>query len=246
MLQYGLYDKQISDSFNSASSAISQRIKPLILVDWLDSRHIEKNANVEIASSNYTVSQLSNATVILNAAGMLSNGRSLSNKEIQFNQSRQRDFYFTPNESINGIERQSFTWGVCDAKDINGKVITANGQWHCLPANKDDNYEFGYQSSSKSLSNTHATLNGYGFTVTVILTYVFTERKVNLLKIITSEYNGQIKAYNIKAYNQTTNLIYNEDAEIPDELYYHEHFLEGVTSNDINKIVLTIYTTKNP
>ena len=246
MLQYGLYDKQISDSFNSASSAISQRIKPLILVDWLDSRHIEKNANVEIASSNYTVSQLSNATVILNATGMLSNGRSLSNKEVLFNQSRQRDFYFTPNESINGIERQSFTWGVCDAKDINGKVITANGQWHCLPANKDDNYEFGYQSSSKSLSNTHATLNGYGFTVPVILTYVFTERKVNLLKIITSEYNGQIKAYNIKAYNQTTNLIYNEDAEIPEELYYHEHFLEGVTSNDINKIVLTIYTTKNP
>ena len=246
MLESGLYDKDISNYFNSAFNAISQSVKPLIMVDWLDSRHIDKHSNTEIASSNYTNLQISAATVNQNISGMLSGSRQLSDNEVLFNRSRGRDFYFTPNESINGIERQSFTWAVCDAKDVNGKVITANGQWHCLPASKDENYEFGYQSSTKSTSTLHSTLNGYQFSDPVILTYVFAERKVNLIKIISSEYNGQIKSYNLKAYNNTVNLVYNEDAEIPDDSYFLDHYLEGINSNDINKIVLTIYTTKNP
>ena len=217
MLESGLYDKDISNSFNSAFNAISQSVKPLIMVDWLDSRHIDKHSNTEIASSNYTNLQISAATVNQNVSGMLSGSRQLSDNEVLFNRSRGRDFYFTPNESINGIERQSFTWAVCDAKDVNGKVITANGQWHCLPASKDENYEFGYQSSTKSTSTLPSTLNGYQFSDPVILTYVFAERKVNLIKIISSEYNGQIKSYNLKAYNNTVNLVYNEDAEIPDD-----------------------------
>ncbi len=246
MLEYGLHGKEISDSFNSAFSGITQSVKPLILVDWLDSRHVDKYSNTEIASSNHTCTQISEAMVNSNASGMLAGNRQLSANEVLFNRSRGRDFYFTPNESINGVERQSFTWAVCDAKDVNGKVITANGQWHCLPANKDENYEFGYQSSTKSTSNVHSTLNGYEFSDPILLTYVFTQRKVNLIKVVSSEYNGQIKAYNLKAYNNTVNLVYNEDAEIPDDSYFLEHYLEGINSNDINKIILTIYTTKNP
>jgi hypothetical protein len=246
MLQYGLYDKEISSSFNAAIDDISQSVKPLILVDWLDSRHVDKYSNTEIASSNNTCTQKSEATVNLNVTGMLSNGRSLSANENLFNRSRGRDFYFTPNESINGIERQAFTWGVCDAKDVNGKTITANGQWHCLPSTKEENYEFGYESATKSTGTLHSTLNGYELTSAVLLTYVFTERKVNLIKVVTSEYNGQIKAYNVKAYNNTSNLVYNQDAEIPEDNYFFEHYLDGIASNDINKIILTVYTTKNP
>ena len=52
MLQYGLYDKEISNSFDAAISGISQSVKPLVMVDWLDSRHIDKYSNTEIASSN--------------------------------------------------------------------------------------------------------------------------------------------------------------------------------------------------
>ena len=59
--------------------------------------------------------------------------RSLSGNELSFNKRNRSDYYFTPNESINGIERQSFTWAVCDAKDKFGKTITANGEWHALP-----------------------------------------------------------------------------------------------------------------
>ena len=245
MLTKGIYDVDISSSFNAATSAISQRIKPLLIIDWLDSRHVDKSGNTEIASSNFTSTAKTSQNIIDNCNGLLANNRSLSSKEIFFNKARQKDFYFTPNESINGIERQTFTWGVCDAKDKNGKTITANGQWHCMPTTKEENYEFGYESSVKSTSNLHATLNGYELTSPVILTYIFQERKVNLIKIVTSEYNGQIYAYNIKAYNNTNTLVYNEDGEIPKNSYYFNHYLDGV-NNDINKILLTVYTTKNP
>ena len=97
MLQYGLYDKEISNSFDTAINDISQSVKPLILVDWLDSRHVDKYSNTEIASSNDTCTQKSEATVNLNVTGMLSNGRTLSANENLFNRSRGRDFYFTPN-----------------------------------------------------------------------------------------------------------------------------------------------------
>lgn len=246
MLTKGRYDLDISSSFNTAISSISQRVKPLILIDWLDSRHLDKSGNTEIASSNYTNTLKTDQQVSNSASGLLYNGRSLTNREILFNKSRNRDFYFTPNESVNGIERQSFTWGVCDAKDKNGKPITANGQWHCMPTTKDEHYEFGYESSIKSTSTLHPTLSGYQLSSSVVLTYVFTERKVNLIKIITSEYNGQICAYNIKAYYNTNTLVYNEDGEIPADSYYFNHYLENISNDNINKIILTIYTTKNP
>lgn len=246
MLTKGRYDLDISTSFNNAISSISQRVKPLILIDWLDSRHLDKSGNTEIASSNYTNSLKTDQEVSNSASGLLAGNRALTSREVLFNKSRNRNFYFTPNESVNGIERQSFTWGVCDAKDVNGKTITANGQWHCMPTTKDEHYEFGYESSVKSTATPHATLNGYELSSPVILTYVFTERKVNLIKIITSEYNGQICAYNIKAYHNTNTLVYNEDGEMPSNSYYFNHYLENISNDNINKILLTVYTTKNP
>ena len=250
MLQYGLYGKQISNTFVQSTTAISQTIKPLILIDWLDSRHVGKYNNAEIASSTSSFTAPTTNAINLEVSGMLLRTnrvaptyRTLSTKEIEFNKKNRSDYYFTPNESINGIERQSFTWAVCDAKDKFGKTITANGQWHALPSSKDDNYEFGFISGVKSTSNTHATKNGYEFSSPVIIQYNFTGRPVNILKVITSEYNGQIKAYNIQAYEDTTTMVFNVDSEIPDNSYYNTHYLN---SSNINKVVLTIYTTKNP
>ena len=96
MLEYGLYGKEISSSFNSAYTSISQKVKPLIIVDWLDSRHVDKFGNTEIASTTSTLSQPTSAFVQSSAPGMLANGRSLSEREIQFNRSRHANFYFTP------------------------------------------------------------------------------------------------------------------------------------------------------
>lgn len=186
MLTYGLYNKPISNTFVDKISAISQKIKPMIIAHWLDSRHISKvNANTEIASSNATYAIPTNNDITNEAYGMLSGSRSLSDNEILFNKSKRADFYFTPNESINGIERESFPWAVAGAKDVNGNIITANGNWHCLPTSSssktnvldlDDNFEFGYWSSYKSTSNLHATRNGYEFSTPVVLTYLFTAR----------------------------------------------------------------------
>ena len=257
MLIKGLYNKPISNTFIEKTTSIAQRIKPLVIIDWLDSRHVEKSGNTEVASSNYAFADVSDQSIIDEAYGLLSfnttsmgppitrAARSLSDKEILFNKSRRSSFYFTPNESINGIERESFTWAVAGAKDVNGNVITSNGNWHCLPSDKDDNLEFGYWSSVKSTEYLHATRNGYEFTTPVTLTYLFTARAVNLVKIITSEHYGQIKSYNLKAYRDTTTLVFDQDGEIAEDNYFYNHFLEGITNSDINKILLTIYTTKN-
>ena len=250
MLQYGLYGKQISDTFVENTTALSQTIKPLILIDWLDSRHVTKYNNTEIASSTSSFTAPTTNEINLEVSGMLLRTnrttptyRSLSTNEIEFNKRNRSDYYFTPNESINGIERQSFSWAVCDAKDKFGKTITANGQWHALPSSKIDNYEYGFVSGVKSTSSLHATKNGYEFSSPVIIQYNFTGRPVNILKVITSEFNGQIKAYNIQAYENTSTMVFNTDSEIPDNSYYNTHYLN---SANINKIVLTIYTTKNP
>jgi len=164
MLQYGLYGKQISNTFVEKTTSISQTIKPLILIDWLDSRHVLKSNNTEIASSASSFTAPSNNDITSEVNGMLLRTnrltptyRSLTTAEIEFNKKNRSNFYFTPNESINGIERQSFTWAVCDAKDKFGKTITANGQWHAMPSSKDDNYEFGFISGVKSTSSLHAT-----------------------------------------------------------------------------------------
>lgn len=257
MLTEGLYGKPISNSFIEKTTSIAQKIKPLVIIDWLDSRHVEKSGNTEVASSNYAFDSVSDQSIEDEAYGLLSSNitsmgppivrssRTLSDKEILFNKSRRSSFYFTPNESINGIERESFTWAVAGAKDINGNIITANGNWHCLPSDKDDNLEFGFWSSVKSTENIHATKNGYEFTTPVTLTYLFTARRINLIKIITSEHYGQIKAYNLKAYRNTTTLVFDQDGEIAEDNYFFNHFLNGIVNEDINKILLTIYTTKN-
>lgn len=245
MLTTDRYGKSLSNTFISKTTSIAQKIKPLVIIHWLDSRHLDKDGNTAVAVSNAEFAATSNSDITNEAYGLLSNSRSLTSKELDYNKARRSDFYFTPNESVNGFERESFSWAVAGAKDKDGKVITANGRWHCLPSTKDDNYEFGFWSSTKSTSNVHATLNGYEFTTAVTLTYNFVARPINRIKIVTSEKYGQIKAYNIKAYRNTSTLVFNENAEIADDNYYFIHYLDGITNNDINKVLLTIYTTKN-
>jgi len=255
MLTHGLYGKPISNTFIEKTSAISQKIKPLVIAHWLDSRHIDKvDANTEIASSNATFQIPSSNDIVNESYQMLSENRSLSDNEITFNKAKRANFYFTPNESINGIERESFPWAVAGAKDVYGNIITANGNWHCMPTSStsknnffdlDDNFEFGFWSSTKSTSNLHATKLGYEFATPVVLTYLFTARPINVIKIITSEHYGQIKSYNVKAYVNTSTLVFDQDGEIPEDNYYLTHYLEGISNTSINKILVTIYTTKN-
>jgi hypothetical protein len=107
--------------------------------------------------------------------------------------------------------------------------------------------EFGWWSNSVSNSNTHATYDGYGFVTSPYIQATFTTRKVNKIRIITSEFYGQISTYLLQAYDGSLNLILNETGTIPDDGYYRDHILsEALSTNNISKIKVTVYTTKNP
>jgi len=128
MLTSGLYGKTLSTSFNSAITSPAQKIKPKIIVKWLDSRHLD------------------NLVVTTNDAPANTSYPNMG-------------FFFTPSEAFNGIKRQSFTWAVAGAKDINGHTIKADGSWYAMPSitsidlantQAGSNLEFGWWSNSIS------------------------------------------------------------------------------------------------
>lgn len=159
-------------------------------------------------------------------------------------------YYFSADQSSNGFERQSFLWGVADAIDNKGKTIRADGNWVAMPSDLSDNYEFGWWSGSKSLSSAHPTYDGYGFTTNPILNIQFSDRKCNLIRVITSEYYGQIDTYTIIVRSNdlgVPNPLFQETVRIPDNSYYFDHYLPDSLSHDtIYRIEITVLTTKNP
>lgn len=212
----GLYGKTLSNTFNSATTAYAQKVKPKIVIDLLDSRHLD------------------NLTVTTNSShGNTSKGS--------------YGYYFSPNQLVNGIERQSFTWAVAGAKDNRGQTIKADGNWHCMPSSIDRGYEFGWSSASISNANTHATYTSeYGFATDPYVEIQFTQRKVNKIRIITSEFSGQIGHYTVVAYNQTYSAVLNEVGYIQPGAYYQDHWISpAVASQDIYRIRVTVHTTKN-
>lgn len=225
MLTSGLYGKELSTSFNSAIIAPAQKIKPKVIIKWLDSRHLDNlviTTNDAPANTAYPT----------------------------------RGFFFPVTEAFNGIKRQSFTWGVAGAKDINGDVIKADGSWYAMPSLTTNDLsntqigsslEFGWWSNSVSNSNTHATYSGYGFATDPYIQATFTTRKVNKIRIVTSEFYGQISTYTVEAYDASLNLVLSELGTIPSNGYYRDHILSSaLTTQNISKIKVTIHSTVCP
>ena len=211
-----IYGKTLSDNFNSAIGAYAQKVKPKVTIQFLDSRHVD------------------NLTVTTN--------------DPHSNTSKgERGYFFDPKQAMNGLERQSYTWAVAGAKDNYGKTIKADGTWYTMPNSTDSGYEFGWVSNTKSLSNTHATYTSeYGFATDPYIEFEFTQRKVNRIRVITSEFSGQIGHYTIQAYNQTYSAILNETSYIANGEYYRDHWISpALPSQDIYRIRITIHTTKN-
>jgi hypothetical protein len=225
MLTSGLYGKEFSTSFNSAIVAPAQKIKPKVIIKWLDSRHLDNlviTTNDAPANTAYPT----------------------------------RGFFFPVTEAFNGIKRQSFTWAVAGAKDINGDVIKADGSWYAMPSLTTNDLsntqigsslEFGWWSNSTSTSNAHATHSGYGFTTDPYIQATFTTRKVNKIRIVTSEFYGQISTYTVEAYDSSLNLVLSEVGEIPIGGYYMDHILSSaLTTQNISKIKVIIHSTSYP
>lgn len=225
MITKDIYGKNLSNTFTSAIDAYAQKVKPKIVITFLDSRHVD------------------NLTVTTNDP-YPSNSRGTYSDQMAGN-SLQGGYFFKPEQSMNGISRQAYTWAVASDKDNMNKVIRADGTWHCMPSDLEDNYEFGWRSYTASTANVHAN-GGYSFTTPITLDYNFTERKVNKIRVATSEFSGKISAYKIEVYNNTLSAFYNTYSSISVDDYYNDHILPSNISNDVSRILLTIYSTQNP
>jgi hypothetical protein len=225
MITTDFYNKDLSSSFNSAIIAAAQKVKPKILVTWLDSRHLD------------------NLTVTTNDAHAN-------------NAYPNQGFFFGPSQAFNGLERQSFTWGVADAKNTDGDVIRADGTWFAMPtlsgtdlsaSQMSGALEFGWWSNSQSNSNVHPTYNGYGFITDPYIEATFDSRKVNKVRIVTSEYYGQIYDYQLILWDANSNVVLTENGTIRSNTYYQDHFVSSALSTqNIAKIRVTVRSTKNP
>jgi len=224
MLVTDQYGKTLSSDFNSAISAKAQKIKPKVIVTWLDSRHLD------------------NLSVTTNSSHANSSYPNIG-------------FYFSPSEAFNGIERQSFTWAVAGAKDKNGDVIKADGTWHTMPslitsdlANSriGGSLEFGWWSANQSNSSVHPTYAGYGFATDPYIEATFTVRKVNKIRVTTSEYYGKIANYTLHVYDNSSNLVSTQSGLIPSNSYYKDHLITtALSTQNIAKIRVTIHSTRN-
>ena len=117
----------LSTEFHNAVSArvVSQKIR--VVIDWLDSRHLEKTVGSDIESVAATTNKAHASTV----KGSLGH-------------------FFAPVQAANGWERQGYLWGVAGAKDVNGHVIKADGRWAAMPDEDKMKYEFGWWSGTRS------------------------------------------------------------------------------------------------
>jgi hypothetical protein len=225
MLTKDIYGKNLSTSFSSAIDAFAQKVKPRVVMTFLDSRHVD---NLTVTTNDPHVNT-AKGTYAQQMAGITCGV----------------GYFFDPKQSMNGFERQAFTWAVSDEKDVNGKVIKADGTWHCMPTELDDEYEFGWRSNTISTTTPHAN-GGFEFTEPITLQYDFTERKVSKIRITTSDFYGAISSYRIDVFNDALSGFYNTHSTIEEGEYFKEHILPSNISSDVDKIILTIYSTQNP
>jgi hypothetical protein len=225
MITIDQYGKDLSSDFNTAIASKAQKIKPKVIVTWLDSRHLDNL----VVTTNDPHANLSYPNI---------------------------GFYFQPSQAANGVEKQSFTWGVAGAKDVNGHVIKSDGTWYTMPSlttsdlsntRLDGTLEFGWWSGSVSNSTAHNSYTGYGFTTDPYVDLAFTSRKVNKIRVVTSQYYGQISDYTLQAYDSSLNLITSQSGSIQNDSYYTDHILSSALSTqNIAKIRVTVHSTKNP
>jgi len=221
MITTDIYGNTLTNTFTSKTTSASQRLKPKVMVDWLQSKNC--------TSLSYTVDS--------NNAHSSTNQGSLG-------------YYFSPEQAMNGHERQSFTWAVTNAKDIDGNIIKADGTWYTMPSDLSDDFEFGWWSGSISTTNVESTYGGYEFVNNPTLIFTFDSRKCNLIRIVTSEYYGQVHTYRLTVRSSdagVANPLYTEVITIPANSYYYEHYLPSTLGHStINTVEVEVISTRNP
>lgn len=225
MLIQDIYGKDLSDEFSVAIDSFAQKVKPKVVLTLLDSRHID------------------NLSVVQNP--LPSNTTKGTYDEIMSGNTARVQYFYKPEHSMNGVEREAYTWAICDYKDVYGKTIRADGNWYAMPDDFEDNNKFGWVCTSV-LSSSTADGNGeYSLGSNVYIEYTFDERKVNKIKINTSEFYGKIASYQILVYNNTLSAFYTDSGTFARDEYSKVHTIPENISNDVNKIRINILTTQN-
>jgi hypothetical protein len=134
-------------------------------------------------------------------------------------------YYFTNNQLVNGYEQESFPWAICDAKEKDGSAIKADGRFHATPAVLTDDYEFGLWSKTKSQAN------GV-FASSPTITITFDERKVNKVRVVTSESLGQIKEFRIRVQSSTFIDLLDKTVTLTEDEYYKDFYLKSTNASN--------------
>ena len=223
MITQDIYGKPLSDSFQTATNSYAQKVKPKVVITFLDSRHVDNL----VVTSNDSYTSNSRGTLAQQMAGtsMLSG------------------YFFTPQQSMNGTPRQGFPWAIAGDIDQNGKTICADGSFYAMPSDLEDNYKYGWRSNAVSTTTLHS-VTGYEFTTPIWINYSFTQRKVNKVKVVTSEFGGKISYYKLEIANNTLSTFHTVFASIGKDEYYREHIIPSNISTDVATIKITIYSTQ--
>lgn len=204
-----IYGKEISSSFIEATESVAQLVKPLVIADLRDSRHL---SNVVVTS----------------------NSEHLSNSDNEIG------YYFDKYKALDGIEYESFAWGVADAKDNFNNIITACGKYRAMPSDLSDNLKYGWWSNSKS--------NSSGIFITEPYVNIsFNPTIVNKIKIVTSRNHGQVQSFTIRVTRSNSEIVLDESISFSTEIDQFEKIINlNNTYTDINNIYVSVSSTKNP
>jgi hypothetical protein len=205
---------KFTDAINSSVSTNRTRV----MVDWSDSRHLEKTVGSEIQTVSVTTND-AHASAAKGSVGA----------------------YFGPSQAANGWDRQASLWGVAGALDVNGQVIRADGNWSAMPNEEDSKYEFGWWSGTVSSS-----VDGT-FTTDPYVDLDFGAARVSHIKVNTSEYYGQVSSIKVeyKKFGESSWITHAASASIPSGSYSYESAIDNGNYLNLIGVRVTALATRN-
>ena len=204
----------LSSSFTDAidSSMLSTNLR--VYIDWLDSRHLE------VSGSSVTVT---------------------TNDQHTSTAKGDAGHFFSPEQTVNGWERQSYLWGVCGALGVDGRTIRCDGQWHVMPDEDSSRHEFGWWSKTASDSSTG------DWTTSPNVELSFDATRCTHIRVNTSEYYGQLSSIKVeyKLEGETSWTVHESSASIASGSYYYESEINNGNYLSIIGIKITALSTRN-
>ena len=208
-----------STKFTDAIDSSVSTTRTRVVIDWSDSRHLEKTYGLDPPQTVSATTNDAHASASKGAIGA----------------------YFGPSQAVNGWDRQSYLWGVAGAQDVRGHVIRADGSWSAMPDEDEIKYEFGWWSGTKS-----STVDGT-FTTDPYVELDFDSARVSHIKVNTSEYYGQVSSIKVeyKKYGESSWTTHAASASIPVGSYSYESAIDGGNYLDLIGVRVTALATRN-